>query len=674
MILYAVTIFVSAFLLFLVQPIIAKQILPWFGGSSAVWTTCMVFFQCVLFAGYAYADWIARRFSIRRQVIVHAVLLLISLISLPIIASVGWKPSGSDDPSWRILGLLMATIGLPYFLLSTTGPLVQAWFVRGYARATVYRLYSLSNLASLMALLAYPFLIEPWVMTRTQAWVWSGVYFLFIFVCTASGIYTLRKRTTIQTEAVPQIDNPASSPMPGKRAHLTWLLFSAMGAFMLLSVTNYITYDLASVPFLWILPLSLYLLTFILCFEGRNWYKRKWFIVPVTLSVLGIGWSLIERKITVGIPVSLIGLFVICMFFHGELVARKPAPEYLTRFYLMLSLGGALGGLAVGVGAVKLFNANYELIIGLVMTVVLLLIVLRSNRKQILLFFFTAWAVTIVYALTSPSDFMYGDVLSKKRNFYGSLKVKEVGFTDGKKIKRTLVHGVIIHGEQYHAEDRQGEPTLYYRADSGVGRALETITHPNRRVGVIGLGVGTLAAYGRPGDVMRFYDINPQVIEVAQSYFTYLKRSKASIEIVLGDARLSMEGEVPQAYDLIVVDAFSSDSIPAHLVTIQAMDVYLRHLKPNGIIAFHISNKFLNLAPVLKKIADEKKLYGMLVVDPSEGKARDSSDWFLMTEDATLQFRPAISPQIRPVKEIDGLRVWTDDFNNLFQILEWREN
>ncbi len=665
MLIYALTIFVSAFLLFLVQPIIAKQILPWFGGSAAVWTTCLVFFQCVLFAGYAYADWTTRRLNVRRQAIVHALLLLVSLICLPILASAGWKPSGSDDPSWRILGLLMVTIGLPYFLLSTTGPLVQAWFTRGFPLKTVYRLYALSNLASLLALVAYPFLIEPWITTVTQAWIWSGTYLLFVIVCMASGILSMRQIVVVQEDDTPK----EVAPIPRKREHLTWLLLSAMGAFMLLAVTNHVTHDLASIPFLWILPLSLYLVTFILCFEGRNWYKRNWFILPVVLAVGGMGWTLIEMEIRIGIPVSLAGLFVVCMFFHGELAARKPPPQHLTRFYLMLSLGGALGGLTVGLLAVKLFNANYEFGIGLVLTLVTLAVVLRHMPKLIPAL---AVAVTLFggYQVYIHQGYMVQNMLVMKRNFYGSLSVREINTGDEENVMRRLVHGVIIHGEQYLAPDRLDEPTTYYRPDSGVGRALETLEHQNRRIGVIGLGTGTLAVYGRAGDVMRFYDINPDVVEVAQTHFSFLERSKAKIELVLGDARLSMERESPQAYDLIVVDAFSSDSIPVHLATLQAMEVYQRHLKPGGIIAFHISNKFLNLAPVLKQIADTKGLQGIKVVEPDDDRDSYSSEWFLVTADVTLQDHPAIAPQIAAVEKIKGLRPWTDDFNNLFQILK----
>ena len=674
MLIYATTIFISAFLLFLVQPIIAKQILPWFGGSAAVWTTCMVFFQCVLFAGYAYADWIARRLVLRRQVVVHAILLAISVVSLPIIASAGWKPTGAEDPSWRILGLLTMTIGLPYFLLSTTGPLVQAWFARGFPLATVYRLYALSNLASLLALLAYPFAIEPWVPTMTQAWIWSGTYLLFVVACAASGWLTLRKPTVVAAAATTAMTDeqtaaPPLSPAPSMLDHLRWLLFAGMGAFMLLAVTNHITHDLASVPFLWILPLSLYLVTFILCFEGRSWYRRSVFVPLLVLAIAGMSWTLVEMELKIGIPVSLAALFVMCMFFHGELAARKPDPQYLTRFYLMLSLGGALGGMAVGLLAVKLFNANYEIVLGLGMTLVVLAFCLRRQR----------WALaTLLMAIVAAGGYYlysYEDdptvtVMLKKRNFYGSLNVREVKPANQDEAYRRLVHGVIIHGEQFTAADRQDEATTYYRPGSGIGRTLEAMTHPNQRVGIIGLGTGTLAAYGRKGDVFRFYDINPDVIEVAQSHFTFLSRSDAKIELVQGDARLAMEREAPQEYDVIVIDAFSSDSIPVHLATTQAMAVYLRHLKPDGVIAFHISNKFLNLGPLMKLLAKDKGLHGVLVTEQSEGRDNYSPEWFLMARNPAFFDHPLIAPQIEAVEDIRGLKVWTDDFNNLYRVLK----
>jgi len=671
MLIYALTIFVSAFLLFLVQPIIAKQILPWFGGSAAVWTTCLVFFQCVLFAGYAYADWTTRRLAAKRQVIIHVLLLAASLVCLPILADVGWKPAGGDDPSWRILGLLTVTIGLPYFLLSTTGPIVQAWFARGYPLSTVYRLYALSNLASLLALVAYPFLIEPWVTTATQAWTWSGGYVLFALVCAASAMMSLRQKAAPAATGSEAIAAPAATtPVPSLRQHLTWLLFSAMGSLMLLAVTNHITHDLASVPFLWIIPLSLYLVTFILCFEGRNWYSRKYFIGLLVLSVMAMAWTMLEGKMKLGIPISMAGLFIVCMFFHGELAARKPAPEHLTRFYLMMSLGGALGGLAVGIVAVKVFNASYEFGIGLILTLIIAAAVVRRMPMVV-----PAIALAAIgfagYYVYQDNEYMSHDTIVMKRNFYGTLSVREMDSDDGKGRIRRLIHGVIIHGEQYMDPAHIDEPTSYYRPESGVGRALEAISNrPNRRIGIVGLGAGTLAVYGRPGDLMRFYDINPDVVDVAQNEFSYLKRSKARIEQVLGDARLMMELEAPQNYDLLVVDAFSSDSIPVHLATSQAMAVYLKHLKPNGVIAFHISNKFLKLAPVLKRITDHMGVDGMLLTEPASSRDRYSTEWFLVTADPSFRTNPAIAPQITPIEEIPGLGVWNDDFNNLFQILK----
>ena len=449
---------------------------------------------------------------------------------------------------------------------------------------------------------------------------------------------------------------------------MTWLLYAGMGAFMLLAVTNHITHDLASVPFLWILPLSIYLVTFILCFEGRNWYRRKVFLPASVLLAVAMGWTLIEAELKLGIPISLVGLFVICMFFHGELVARKPDPAHLTRFYLMLSLGGALGGLTVGLLAVKLFNANYEFGIGLVLTLVMVAFIVRRIRWMV-----PSMALATMafggYQVYAQQDFMAEKILVMKRNFYGSLQVREVNGGDPENAIRRFVHGVINHGEQFIAPHRQDEPTAYFRPHSGIARTLSALDQPNRRIGIIGLGIGTLATYGRTGDTIRFYEINPDVIEVAQSHFSFLSRSKAKVELVLGDARLAMERESPQQYDLIVVDAFSSDSIPVHLATMQALDVYLRHMKPDGVVVFQISNKFLNLAPVLKKIAERRGLQGLKLADPEEIRDNHSSEWYLMTTNDRIARHPDIVAIARAVEDIKGVTAWTDDFNNQFLIL-----
>jgi len=540
MLLYALTIFTSAFLLFLVQPIIAKQILPWFGGSAAVWTTCLVFFQSLLLAGYAYSDWTTRKLPARSQVVVHVVLLAASLASLPILADAGWKPAGGEDPAWRILGLLAATIGLPYFLLATTGPLVQAWFARTFPAGTVYRLFALSNFGSLLALLSYPFAFEPWVTTAAQSWGWSAAYVAFVALCAASAFFSLRGEAAGARETVPA---PVSGPPPAPGDYAAWLLLSGMGAFMLLAVTNHITHDIASVPFLWILPLTLYLVTFILCFEGRGWYQRRIFVVPLAAIVCAMAWALHEERGIVDIwealPLNLVGLFVMCMFFHGELAERKPAPRYLTNFYLMVALGGALGGIAVGLVAVKLFNSYYEFGLGLVLTLLIAAFVTRVMHSAVPMLVLAALGFTGYHAYAYIGD-LVRDTRIMTRNFYGTLRVMDIGADGEDDAVRRLMHGVIMHGEQYRAPARRREATTYYGPTSGIGRAIEALDGARLRVGVVGLGTGTLALYGRPGDVYRFYEINPQVVTVAASEFTFLADSQARIEHVLGDARLWM--------------------------------------------------------------------------------------------------------------------------------------
>jgi len=672
MTLYALTIFSSAFLLFLIQPIMAKEILPWFGGSAAVWTTCLVFFQLLLLLGYAYSDWTTRKLPSRRQVVLHIALLALSLASLPIVPAVSWRPAGSEEPTLRILGLLMATIGLPYFLLSTTGPLIQAWFARTFPEGTVYRLFALSNLASLLALISYPFAVEPWITTTQQSYGWTAAYVLFVLLCIASAVYSLRtgERDVVTGQSGDAVNG---APAPRIRDYALWLLLSAMGSFMLLGVTNHITHDIASVPFLWILPLTLYLITFILCFEGRNWYQRHIFFGPLLVVVGAMAWALHANDgimdIKEAIPIYLVGLFVCCMFFHGELARLKPAPRYLTTFYLMVSLGGALGGLLIGFVAPRLFKTYYEFGIGLVVTLVIAAYCARRMRV------FVPLAALGVAGFSSYHVIHYIGLLSQgarvmERNFYGTLRVKDVGTDNGEGTVRRLMHGVIMHGEQYLDPDKRDQPTSYYGQSAGVARAIEISQSAPIRVGVVGLGTGTLAAYGRPKDVFRFYEINPQVVEIARRDFSFLSDSGARIETVLGDARLNMEREPPQRYDVLAIDAFSSDSIPVHLITKEAMAVYLRHIKPDGVIAFHVTNRFLRLAPVVKRIADAYNLHTVLVSDDTEEEDLARTDWVLVARNGKFLDRREIAGASSEIEDIPGLRVWTDDYNNLFKILK----
>ena len=696
---FAFTIFLSAFLLFLVQPIIAKQILPWFGGSPAVWNTCMVFFQMLLLAGYAYSDWSIRRLNPRAQAILHCVLLAASLAVLPIVADAAWKPGGDEDPVWRILALLGATIGLPYFLLSSTGPLIQACFARRYGGERVYRLFALSNFGSLLALLAFPFAIELLIDTRTQALTWSIAFVLFALLCAASVILAARPVAAIAARA--EFAEPlAEGPAPGVAAYALWLALAALGTIMLLAVTNHITQNIASIPLLWLVPLTLYLLTFILCFEGRGWYRRWLFVIPFLALLPAMAWGLQANsgvlEIKKAVPLYCIGLFVACMFCHGELALAKPAPRYLTRFYLMISLGGALGGLFVGVAAPRIFSAYYELPLALVVGGLLAtLLMFRQgtaggafadrvaaiaaripgavspvalSRSVMVVLSLCATAATGWYVYLYQHEYLADTTLLMERNFFGMLRVQENG--EGSERVRNLVHGVIMHGKQSFDPEYQRKPTTYYTEGSGVGRLFTAFSKEPLRAGVIGLGAGTLAVYGGKGDVVRFYEINPQVIEVARKEFTYLPDSAAKIETVLGDARLAMEREPAQQYDILVVDAFSSDAIPVHLITLQAMDAYLKHLKPGGVIAFHVTNRYLDLKPVVRLLADARGLKALNIADDGESRFGSSTDWVLVTRRPEIFTMEAFAGATEEIEIPAGLATWTDDFNNLFQVLK----
>lgn len=669
--LFAGTIFSSAFLLFLVQPLIAKQILPWFGGSAAVWSICMVFFQVVLLAGYAYSDWITR-LSARLQARVHIALLLLSLFFLPIVTNPRWKPDGTEDPTLWILGLLLTTIGLPYFLLSTTGPLVQSWLARTPWGQQVYRYFSLSNLASLASLLAYPVLIEPRTALLEQAMGWSWGYVVFVLLCAGASAYAARQTGATARPSTPVRPPTEAGPAPTTGTYLVWLGLPALGSWLLLAITNHITQNVAAIPFLWVLPLSVYLLSFVLTFESDRWYRRS-LALPATAIALGLcAYGLqdsLGSNVKTALPLYVIGLFVLCMFLHGEMARMRPGPRYLTRFYLMLSLGGALGGIAVGLAAPQVLPAYYELGIGLVLTALLGIVVFRT---QWLLMAGSALlaALCAAFLLVQVRGDM-SDARQMMRNFYGtliSLDSRDAEQPDNS--VRQLYHGSVKHGEQYLTERRRREPTTYYGATSGIGRAIASAPKEARHVGLIGLGAGTLATYGRPGDTYRVYEINPHVFELADREFTFLKDSEATITRVLGDARLAMERETPQAFDVLAVDAFSGDSVPIHLITAEAMDVYLRHMQPEGVVAFHVTNRFLNLPPVVEKIALSKDLHVAFIHDEAQGSDLRRTDWVLVSRSATRLQQPLIKDATSPVQPITGLRLWSDDFNNLFGVLK----
>ncbi|HEX7863897.1 MAG TPA: fused MFS/spermidine synthase [Variovorax sp.] len=676
--LFAGTIFSSAFLLFLVQPLIAKQILPWFGGSAAVWSVCMVFFQVVLLAGYAYSDWVTRHLRMRVQAMLHVGLLVASLAFLPIVVGGHWKPTGAEDPAWRILGLLFGTIGLPYFLLSTTGPLVQSWVACTPWGAQVYRYFSLSNLASLLSLLSYPVLIEPFSTLKQQAYGWSWGYGAFAALCAGTTLYmALRWPAGAMLQQVsPSSSSPdrAAAPEipPRPVDYLLWLALPALASWLLLAVTNHITQNVAAVPFLWVLPLSLYLLTFVLCFESDRWYRRGVFLPLAAVMLLLCAFGLqgaMGGDVHLALPLYVSGLFVLCMFLHGETAKLRPAPRYLTRFYLMLSLGGALGGVTVGLVAPHVLAAYYELGLGLMLTALAAAAVLR--QRVWLRVCCVALAACCMLFLLLQIDSDRSGARSLQRNFYGALLVYDTTGDPPSDSVRELAHGSVKHGAQFLDPARRHEPTTYYGETSGIGRAIAAAPAGPRRVGLIGLGAGTLATYGRSGDVYRFYEINPQVFELADKEFSFLSDSTARIERVLGDARLALEREPVQGFDVLAVDAFSGDSVPVHLLTAEAMDAYLRHMKPDGVIAFHVTNRFLALPPVIARVAEARGLHAVLVHDEAEqAEWLRRTDWVLVARDPRVLAREPVGQAATPIATQPGRRPWTDDFNNLLGALK----
>jgi hypothetical protein len=670
MLLHAGTIFLSAFLLFLVQPVIAKQILPWFGGAAAVWATCLVFFQSVLLIGYAYSDWTTRLLAPRKQAWLHIALLALSLLMVPIIPSADWKPGeGGGEPMLLILGLLGVTIGLPYFLLSTTSPLVQAWYWQCFRHKVPYRLFALSNFASLLALLSYPVLIEPFMPLAAQSWMWSIGYCGFVVLCGATALASTRASTA--PAPVAEESGPAGA-RPTTGDCLLWVSLSAMGSCLLLAVTNHLTQNIASIPFLWVAPLSIYLITFILCFDHPRWYVRGPFLVATGVMLPLMAWFVDSLDLYIAAPFYATGLFVCCMFCHGELTRLKPGPRYLTVFYLMISIGGAIGALLVGIAAPLLLTGYYEVGITLVACGVLL-----YHRAMAGRWWAAGAALGVLTATATFTVINITEYLDKTRvimrNFYGVVRTRDfpspVPF-------RVMYHGAINHGGQLLADGMRNRPTSYFSETSGYGRTFASLGDGPLRVGIIGLGAGAIAAYSRAGDLFRFYEIDPQVAAVAITEFTFLKDSPAQTDIVLGDGRLSLEREPVQGYDLLAIDAFSGDSIPMHLITREAMAAYMRHLKPDGVIVFQATNRFVDISPVVERLAAEFGMTAVLISDSVESDEGadywiSGTDQIIVTRNARLLAAEPIRSVAKPLTPRPDFRIWTDDYYNLLRIMKW---
>ncbi|HJR07967.1 MAG TPA: fused MFS/spermidine synthase [Pyrinomonadaceae bacterium] len=789
--LYAATMFTSASLLFWVQPMVAKMLLPLLGGTPAVWNTCMLFFQAMLLAGYAYALVISRWLSIRQQVVTHALLLLLTALTFPILISEATTRSvpREGNPSLWLLGSLLTTVGLPFFAVATNSPLLQKWFAetRHASSRDPYFLYAASNAGSLLALLSYPLLLEPTLTLGGQSRLWSLVYAL-LFVLLAACAFALLHRTkrretkpraatleakephdeetksetnspheTNDTQATDihandarpnddaqandaraddvraddvQVDNIQAEALSWRR-RLRWIALAFVPSSLMLGVTTYFSTDIASIPLLWVIPLSLYLLTLVIAFARRQLLKphtlARW-LPGVALIFTLVYLSGATQPTWLLIFTHLFFFFVAALACHAQLAEDRPPVRHLAEFYLLMSVGGVLGGVFNALVAPVLFNTTleYPLVIILaclllprsnrvdaaintprerlfdigvpaavaLLTISLALVVSRfefdwiqnlalvTGVPLIVSYLFKRRPVRFALALGAcmlGSSFHAGltrDTLLAERNFFGTLRVTQETASD----THWLYHGTTIHGRQSLALDRHCEPLSYYHREGPLARVFENYnaqSDASPNVAIVGLGTGATAAYTRAGQAWTFYEINPAVIQIARNpdYFTYLSYcANAPVEISLGDARLQLQSAPDAHYGLIILDAFSSDAIPVHLMTVEALDLYLSKLAPGGLLVFHISNRSLDLHPVVADLARARNLVCLGFDDTSriQSSGKEPSQWVVMArrpEDLTTL---AADARWQTLEGRPGRAVWSDDFSNIVSIFKWR--
>jgi hypothetical protein len=715
---YAFCVLLSAFLLFQVQPMIGKYILPWFGGTPTVWSTVLLFFQALLTAGYAYAYWLLGRSRGRVQGILHLIALGVSLGLLlvtalmwpsPLTPDASWRPQGSDLPVWGIIRILAVSVAIPYLLLASNSTLMQAWYSRDYKGRIPYRLYALSNAGALLALISYPVVFEPNLTLRAQAYLWSAAYVVFAISTAYLALRTYRRMRAGDAQEG-EDGQIGDDQRPSRRMHILWIGLAACASTLLISVTSQVTQEVAVIPFLWVLPLTLYLLTFILAFSGGLWYSRRVYLIAFFVVSFISLWMLVKwppLNIVVQIIVYMLLLFICCMVCHSELYSLRPHPRWLSSFYLMIAVGGAIGGIFVNLIAPYLFSTSlWELQWGLVACGVLVAIVTQVERAPVRAQFrrgkrqrdkarqgavqprrrfepavIVTALPTLLLGLTVLliMQAVSSGTLLAMRNFYGISRVWELNANDPKLRAYQLTHGRTAHGFQFADNTLRILPTTFYADTSGVGLAI--LNHPTRpgrlRIGALGLGIGIIAAYGEPGDSFRFYEINPQVIRIAEGdygFFSFLSDSRADIRVIPGDARVSLERELasdgPENFDLLVLDTFNSDAMPVHLLTKEAFEIYLKHLKPDGIIAVNVSNRYFDLDWEVYRLADAFDLGVALIQDRGDGIQSYDSVWMLLTRNRNFLELPAIVARSAPRPSIPArLRAWTDDFSNLLQIL-----
>lgn len=681
----------SAFLVFQIQPVISKCVLPWFGGTPAVWTTCLLFFQVLLFGGYLYAHCLRHFFTPAIQGAIHLVLLIAAAWSLPIQPSDAWKPIGTEDPTWTLLGLLAAHVALPYFVLSSTGPLVQAWLSYENDDESVYRLYALSNAGSLVALLSYPFLVEPWLSVSHQSLVWSLAFCAFVLVDGWIAIGLFRRDSFVGE----QIEKP-NDVQPEQRAGqslagdqivastltqwIAWVALPAFASIMLLVITSHVCQDIAVIPFLWVVPLSLYLLTFIISFDSPTWYRPKLIATMTAMAFAMIGLAEFVPA-TVRMPVEassyLLILFGVCLLCHGETARCKPPARQLTLYYALISCGGAIGGLTIAILCPLLFHDYSELPIALLVSMGIVAMSFLAARSWLakscqwrsiqtmaygvsaLIVIASAWTLTTQRA----------DTIAQERNFFGVLRVEQ----DHRRVQ--LVHGNTIHGVQLLG-DRNTVPTSYYGTQSGVGKVIARMQSDDEslQIGVVGLGCGVLAAYGREADALDLFEINSAVVAIAEKHFSFLEQCPSKIQHLLGDGRLLLERQADKKYDLLVLDAFSSDAIPAHLLTIEAMRLYQSKLKENGILAIHLSNNHLDLVPLTHRLSrmigmDSREIRSV----GDETTCTRAARWVIATgRQPTFWNHELLADATRPTESaLKTAPLWTDQHHNLASVLNW---
>jgi hypothetical protein len=724
---FTAALFIGSAQLFIVQPMIAKAVLPLLGGTPAVWNTCMVFFQLALLAGYLYAHAGAKLFGARRQALVHIPVVLVSLFALPIAIAPGTVPPPSANTSWWLLQLLVQTVGIPFFVVSTTAPMLQRWFATtGHPSARdPYFLYAASNAGSLLALVGYPLIVEPTLRLGEQSQLWSVGYSVLAILtaaCAAGLWWSSSRIATPVEEHVPEPDTPA----PSLHDRVRWTALSFAPSSLLLGVTTFVTTDIAAVPLLWVAPLAIYLLTFVLVFSRRTLIPHAAVVRALPIIVLPVTMMIgLSTQLSTGLQlfVHLMTFFVAAMACHGELARSRPAAKHLTEFYLFMSIGGALGGLFNALVAPVAFSSVIEYPLALAVacflaiphrsawtlrhawrdvavaaaiggvTAGLLFVfqrgIMHGRVGMTVLFLIPAvacfrfsrqpvrFALGVLVMVVASGTYMdaFNRLVVRERSYFGVHRVT----MDASGERRLFAHGNTLHGGQFIGTDRSRDPLTYYHRASPIGQALSATGISRRHIGVVGLGIGTLAAYGEPGQDWVFYEIDPAVERIARDsrYFTYLADSRANVSVVLGDARLSLANARPAAYDLLVLDAFSSDAIPVHLLTGEALQLYREKLAPGALIAFHISNRHLDLEPVLGNLAAAAGMASLtqLHVAPPGAATNEyklSSQWVLLAPTAADLAAFAADARWRATRQQPGAAVWTDDFSNVLSVMRWR--